>query len=126
MLAILDEYKHHLDNMSCDHSETVAIYPMNSKKYWHLSQGHSYIYFLFSLLKPQEKQKILCWRSVKIKLILTMQNERHLLVKPVCSITSSWEKTVPKCMKSQDLCNSNLMVCLKNALLFIVINFPQV
>lgn len=47
---------------------------------------------LFSVLPIQttrKRKKILCWRSVKIKLILTMQNERHLLVKPVCCITSS-------------------------------------
>lgn len=57
MLAILDEYKHHLDSMSCDHFRNSCNLPMNRKKYWHLSQGHSYIYFLFSLLKPQEKKK---------------------------------------------------------------------
>lgn len=57
MLASLDEYKYHLDNMACDHLETVAMCPTNRKKTWHLSQGHSYIYFLFSLFKPQEKEK---------------------------------------------------------------------
>lgn len=43
--------------MPCDHLDTIAICPMNRKKYWHLSQGNSVIFFLISLLKPQEKEK---------------------------------------------------------------------
>lgn len=51
---------------------------------------------IFCSLHPTHKKltKKSCWRSVKIKISLSMQKERHLLVKSVCFINIYIEKIV--------------------------------